>query len=536
MAFEDLTLISCSYGTPLITLTMLKSYVDKHGEGPHNLLIMENSPDEATVKLLKEHNVPFIRNKGFTHATAVDLALKLCKTKYALLVDTDIIFERPIDKLYEVFKNSGAALMGTIWTHRGGHKLQPRVHPWYCFINIEDIQSKSINFYRPEDPRIANTNSAGFYQNVPENAVWSSNEFYDVGATFFEDITNNGLKIINANGIENFYTHYEGCSWYKNSPNKNIVQAGKEKAKKYSQEVKKHNHIDVSNSFKRKLSKISLIQPIFISDDNFFNISINSVRSLIEYVKVDKFRDFNLIFGGYCKSDEHWTAMCKLFSELGQIANTEVKMIRFDKNYGKAFVVNNLYEKLGSGCEYIFTMDSDIIFDTTCEDIFAKLINSARLFELATLKPFGMFALDQHEDNRHWHDQLDKKLEIGGLNSIWNSRGPGIAGGCLFISNHSWNAVGRYKVTGIYSGDDGALLNDMLIKGLFVAVTPDIYIIHPSQLVSESYVRWKLDSLKRTTSTGCNIDDEINIFEKNTTISNGNVNNYNVADKLIGRK
>lgn len=248
--FKDLTLITCSYGTPEITTTMLKSFVSVHGDGPHNLLLMENSTNEDTVKLLKDNNIGYIRNAGFTHSEGVDLALGMCKTRYALLVDTDIIFEEKIDGLVDMLVKSGATLMGTICGDRAGYKLKPRVHPWFCFINVDNIKKCNIRFHVKNDDRLWKTNSMGFYQNIPLNGSPDNLfEYYDVGATFFEDVSRAGLKTFNVNGIEKVYTHYEGSSWKKLAGDVgNRVQHHKTMME-YRKVYEKYLTVDISNKF-----------------------------------------------------------------------------------------------------------------------------------------------------------------------------------------------------------------------------------------------------------------------------------------------
>ena len=87
---NNITLATCSYNTPEVTITMLKSFFNYHGQTA--VLVCENSTTDDTTNLLIPLNVPFIRNKGGLHAPSVDLLIENCKTNYMLLVDTDVIF------------------------------------------------------------------------------------------------------------------------------------------------------------------------------------------------------------------------------------------------------------------------------------------------------------------------------------------------------------------------------------------------------------------------------------------------------------
>ena len=190
---KDITLISCSYNTPKVTENMLKSFLALHPNV--EILICENSTDDITENILKSANIPYIRNKGGVHGESVDLLLRKVKTTNALLVDTDVIFLKDHNTIYNTFNEMNLSLMGEIEGDRGGKKLHKRVHPWHCFINVKNIKEKNIKFYDVDRMR-------------------SRNEIrYDVGSSFFEDIKKSGLKIGSFCGNGSFYKHYEGMSW-----------------------------------------------------------------------------------------------------------------------------------------------------------------------------------------------------------------------------------------------------------------------------------------------------------------------------------
>lgn len=196
---DDLTLITCSYNTPDITLTMLKSWVAVHNHKQH-LLLVDNSTNTDTQLLLKESNTPFIVNTGAYHGDGVNKALNLCKTEYALLVDTDIIFHKPHNNMYEQFKELDLTLMGKIEGDRGGKKIFKRVNPWHCFINVKHIRKYGISFFDIKKMKDS----------------FKTDTLYDVGSTFLEDIKKAKLKIGDVDLSNTYYTHFEGMSWYKN--------------------------------------------------------------------------------------------------------------------------------------------------------------------------------------------------------------------------------------------------------------------------------------------------------------------------------
>ncbi len=203
---NNITLISCSYNTPDVTSNMLKSFIQLHPECP--ILISENSTNDLTENILKQSNIPFIRNVGMTHGPAVDLLFKQVQTDFVLLVDTDVIFLKSHEKIFDNFQKMDLTIMGEVVGDRGGKKLHKRVNPWHCFINLKTIKEHKINFFDIE--RMKKRGEV----------------IYDVGSSFFEDVKNLKLKIGIFEGNGTYYLHYEGLSWRVNKFNSNLSQDG----------------------------------------------------------------------------------------------------------------------------------------------------------------------------------------------------------------------------------------------------------------------------------------------------------------------
>lgn len=191
---KNITLASCSYNTPEVTLTMLKSFFNFHKST--NVLICENSTNDNTEKLLIDNKVPFIRNENGLHSPSVDILIDNCKTDYMLLVDTDVIFLKNHEDIFDMVNKMDITLLGEICGDRGGKKLHNRVHPWHCFINVKNVKQNNIKFY-------------DYNRQIKRDG----GKIYDVGASFFEDIKSKKLKIGNVNLHEKYYKHYEGMSW-----------------------------------------------------------------------------------------------------------------------------------------------------------------------------------------------------------------------------------------------------------------------------------------------------------------------------------
>ena len=213
MIVSELTLVTASFNTPEVTLAMLKSFAHHHQRyWPIPLLLMENSTDNITAELLQRHSVPFHRTPGLIHSIAIDRALPRVRTRYALLVDTDVIFRRNIDGLLDRLRGSGAAILGEFQGDRGGFLMHARIAPYFCLIDACAVQEKGIRFH--DDQRIERTNSRGFYVMRPTPPS-SHQRYYDVGATFLEDIFAARLaaEAVPVQELHTYVHHAAALSW-----------------------------------------------------------------------------------------------------------------------------------------------------------------------------------------------------------------------------------------------------------------------------------------------------------------------------------
>lgn len=235
----DFTLVTCSYNTPEVTLTMLKSFVTVYSvEKNFPIILMENSTNEQTVELLVESGVPFIRNVGAKHERTMDIALKKCKTKYALVVDTDVLFNRPNDSYFQ--ENS---LVGEVCGDRGGLKLFPRVHPWYMLVDMEFANRNDVSFYDEKRLGIVDCSVCG--------DVDRSGRIYDVGASFYEDYAKIG-KVVDTKNDKNFmdsFHHYEGMSWRGSCDDIELQKMNSKNYEKFAIDSLKYKDVSLVGKF-----------------------------------------------------------------------------------------------------------------------------------------------------------------------------------------------------------------------------------------------------------------------------------------------
>jgi hypothetical protein len=268
------------------------------------------------------------------------------------------------------------------------------------------------------------------------------------------------------------------------------------------------------------IKQILYVQPVFAPDQMRLDRNINSIKSFGQYLKVNGQDGINLAvaIGGWVKTDEFWNAIVEACKEA---FNGKVVPIRFDRNYGKASVVNklvNLSVENKLKFDAILTADSDILYPIETSNMFGRLTIAAIKMEARKGKPFGMMALNQLGSGCHWQVcqensvTYDIKVGKGDYKEkiVWPNNPSGIAGGCLFISRRMWEAVGGYRVLGVYAGDDAYLLVDCARHGFSWQMSDSIAIVHPPEN-DEEYAKWKVKVCQRDSMTGvkANIDDQI---------------------------
>lgn len=193
---DDLTIVTCNCDTCDL-ITNLEKSIEKHCSVLPKIMVI----DTGKSSMMGNQNIKMLNT---SHGNAVNAAFDLVKTKYMLLVDSDVLFLEDLKKPYEKFKECGFALMGEVVGDRGGKSLYPRVNPWFCFIDLEQLKEHDINFYDHHRTKEI-----------------KSERIYDIGSTMFEDVIKAGLTVANAKMEGKYFKHYEGMSWrvQKYNPN-----------------------------------------------------------------------------------------------------------------------------------------------------------------------------------------------------------------------------------------------------------------------------------------------------------------------------
>lgn len=232
------------------------------------------------------------------------------------------------------------------------------------------------------------------------------------------------------------------------------------------------------------------VQPIFCPTEQMSERNINSINSFYDYYDLMKY-DFKCVFGGYCATDEIWNNIKKIIKKR---SNGKAKIIRYDKNYGKAYIVNSLTKQL-KNIDYFLTADSDILYKIDQLDIVSRLVEAFQHATSIGLNP-SLVALFQEEANCHilelcyqnkYYYQGKLDYEMVCKPSIHG----GVAGGCICIDKKFWDLVGGYQILGVYAGDDANLMKDSFDRGYSFLLSNSIRCIHPHE-TNKEYQDWKV--------------------------------------------
>ena len=246
----DLTLITCNYNTPTQIVKLLQSVKETSSQLP-KVIVMNTSTNQDSDKILLDNDIPYYNFRGGSHGESVNLAFKKVKTKYVLLVDSDVIFLKDFLPVFEKFKSSNLTLMGKVVGNVAGKNLYERVEPWYCFMNFEKLKNNKIDFFDRERVK----------ESKKDNI-----KVYDIGSTMFEDVQNSDLLIGDVDLENRYFKHYGGMSWhcqkYNSSkddtdidfggthPHEILWNIGQQRKNQYDIETEYLKNIDIKSVFK----------------------------------------------------------------------------------------------------------------------------------------------------------------------------------------------------------------------------------------------------------------------------------------------
>lgn len=216
--YEDITLITCNFNQPILTIYMIKSFYKMNPNFNGKIIIFDNSNktepiivsnslittvDNTRSQILNfdnylnshQHIDCLSHNGSFKHCMSINYIIKnLVNTKYCLLVDNDILFKTPITELYN--KLNQYNIIGYIERFRSWI----RIVPFYNFIDAEYLNNNNIEYF--DENRMYGINGINL-------------ENYDTGTSFLEDLNKLNTPIYKIN-VDNYIEHLHSTFLNKN--------------------------------------------------------------------------------------------------------------------------------------------------------------------------------------------------------------------------------------------------------------------------------------------------------------------------------
>lgn len=257
--------------------------------------------------------------------------------------------------------------------------------------------------------------------------------------------------------------------------------------------------------------RVSYVQPIFAPNEEMTVRNLTSLKSFFDYYESHNY-NFKCVFGGYSSDDANWYRIVDYIL----LRNKQAIIYRFDKNYGKAHVVNHLVSAFLDSETYFLTADSDIIYKMDEPDIILRLTEGFNEAHRLNLNP-ALISLFQEVNNCQMLDLCyENKYYYHGKYNFEMFCHPngvgGVAGGCLFISKKFWDLVGGYRVLGVYAGDDANLMQDAYNNGFKFLMSNSIRCIHPNETMP-AYREWKIKVCPTVQQLEVAVDDANNFWK-----------------------
>ncbi len=182
MNLNDLTVLTVTFNNNMLTVMMLKSFMKQTHYFPHIVIVDNGDSIPADDAMKRVFNVVDNYNHlllpdefqcSRNHCAAIDYALKhAIQTKWALLVDNDILFYPALSEFLQKFDDTLYDCAGEI----GWDATPPnRLYPYFCLINVEKFNKEKLNYFDRE--RIIS----------PDDSLPDWNRM-DTGYSFYEDI------------------------------------------------------------------------------------------------------------------------------------------------------------------------------------------------------------------------------------------------------------------------------------------------------------------------------------------------------------
>lgn len=236
------------------------------------------------------------------------------------------------------------------------------------------------------------------------------------------------------------------------------------------------------------MNRVLFMQNCFVPDDNQFNRLKRSMESLIEWSNSTKTpNEYMYGLGGFIKK-EYQKEILKLIDLLNESTSiNQAYVYFFETNVGKGVATNKTVAEFSPGFDHLFLFDNDICFIPDSGDIPQMLLEQQEELNAIGEMKYPVISCNFKEHQVHNIGVLDfAKKVVHGMIKCSSARFGCIGGGCWLINKKHWEDVGGYTTRTIYGLDDGKFYLDTIVKkNRMVALSEDIYVIHPSDSDNE---------------------------------------------------
>lgn len=243
--------------------------------------------------------------------------------------------------------------------------------------------------------------------------------------------------------------------------------------------------------------RITLVKSIFCPSQSFFDDMTQSLIKTSIYLQLNYSDNiYDLLLIGWANN---FQKNIDLFLKLGSLCFSRTRVIYFDDNYGKAYLINVLIDetlKKNINADYIIYMDHDVWFnfddigsitDVITPYLFSQYINSKKL---------GIIFYNQLQDVRHQLTIYENKIIFSDVTLCWTDDIYAYASGAFVIPTNILANMKKISINRVYGFDDYQITHNILQQNYSVAVAQDYYIIHPNtKLRNIKYQIWKIDMI-----------------------------------------
>lgn len=174
---NDITLVCVNWNQQPCVELLLKSYVKRHFIGSKlKLLLVDNGSKDGSKEWLNLMGVPFVDfNNNHGHENALNMIYGDIKTKYVMLVDTDVEFLGNVFS-YVMEMKDGCISVGELIdkNYMNDIKIKDRISPWFWMFDYEAMREIGVDTFRTKED-------------------WT----YDVGSEYWEKMVSAGYTNYN---------------------------------------------------------------------------------------------------------------------------------------------------------------------------------------------------------------------------------------------------------------------------------------------------------------------------------------------------